>query len=92
MEDMETIKLILETAGIVVAAHDMTICYDERGEHRGGPNVCRITIFCSSTQGSLSVKHSDAIIRTTHPHHCMRNEGAKYELPKFVLCDPVNLA
>ncbi len=30
-EDMETTKLIIESAGIVVAAHDMTVCYDERG-------------------------------------------------------------
>ncbi|PNW75735.1 hypothetical protein CHLRE_12g538950v5 [Chlamydomonas reinhardtii] len=45
--DQETCKLIIESAGIIVAAPDMTICYDER--------------------------------------------GAKYELPKYVLAEPVNL-
>jgi hypothetical protein len=29
--DQHTSKLILETAGVVVAADDMTVCYDERG-------------------------------------------------------------
>ncbi|KAG2485045.1 hypothetical protein HYH03_016144 [Edaphochlamys debaryana] len=43
----ETSKLIIESAGIIVAVPDMTVCYDER--------------------------------------------GAKYELPKYVLSDPVNL-
>ncbi|GLC46664.1 hypothetical protein PLESTB_001549100 [Pleodorina starrii] len=46
--DQETAKLLIESAGIIVAAHDMTVCYDER--------------------------------------------GAKYELPKYVLSEPVNLA
>ncbi|KAG2426873.1 hypothetical protein HYH02_014725 [Chlamydomonas schloesseri] len=45
--DQETCKLIIESAGIIVAAPDMTICYDER--------------------------------------------GAKYELPKYVLAEPINL-
>eukprot|EP00983_Pelagomonas_calceolata_P120848 1160743-Pelagomonas_calceolata.AAC.8 len=30
-EDMESTKLILESAGIIVNTTDMTICYDERG-------------------------------------------------------------
>jgi hypothetical protein len=46
-EDMDTSRLILETAGIIVARHDMTVMYDER--------------------------------------------GVKYELPKYVLCEPSNL-
>jgi hypothetical protein len=29
--DMDTAKLIIESAGIIVASKDMTICYDERG-------------------------------------------------------------
>ncbi|KXZ42686.1 hypothetical protein GPECTOR_124g486 [Gonium pectorale] len=45
--DPDTCKLLIESAGIIVAAPDMTVCYDER--------------------------------------------GFKYELPKFVLSDPVNL-
>ncbi len=45
--DLPTAKLIIESAGIIVAAEDMTVCYDER--------------------------------------------GSKYELPKYVLSDPVNL-
>ncbi|GIL51983.1 hypothetical protein Vafri_7947 [Volvox africanus] len=43
----ETCKLLVESAGIIVAAADMSVCYDER--------------------------------------------GAKYELPKYVLSDPINL-
>ncbi|WIA12191.1 hypothetical protein OEZ86_003173 [Tetradesmus obliquus] len=46
-DDMATSRLILETAGIIVARHDMTVMYDER--------------------------------------------GVKYELPKYVLCEPSNL-
>ncbi|KAF6260522.1 hypothetical protein COO60DRAFT_1294336 [Scenedesmus sp. NREL 46B-D3] len=46
-EDMATTRLILDTAGIIVARHDMTIMYDER--------------------------------------------GGKYELPKYVLCEPSNM-
>lgn len=30
-EDDATARLIIETAGIIVAAPDMSICYDERG-------------------------------------------------------------
>jgi hypothetical protein len=45
--DLATAKLILESAGVIVASEDMTICYDER--------------------------------------------GSKYELPKYVLSDPVNI-
>ncbi|GFR42931.1 hypothetical protein Agub_g3829 [Astrephomene gubernaculifera] len=45
--DQDTCRLLIESAGIIVAAHDMTVCYDER--------------------------------------------GAKYELPKYVLSDPLNL-
>lgn len=45
--DMETARLILDSAGVIVAAEDMTIMYDERGN--------------------------------------------KYELPKYVLSDPVDL-
>ncbi|KAL4441871.1 hypothetical protein ABPG77_003787 [Micractinium sp. CCAP 211/92] len=45
--DLETARTILDSAGVIVAAADMSICYDERGR--------------------------------------------KYELPRFVLCDPVNL-
>jgi hypothetical protein len=30
-DDMDTARLILETAGIIVARHDMTVMYDERG-------------------------------------------------------------
>jgi hypothetical protein len=30
-EDMETAKLLIEAAGVIVASSDMTICYDERG-------------------------------------------------------------
>jgi hypothetical protein len=29
--DMDTARLILDTAGIIVARHDMTVMYDERG-------------------------------------------------------------
>lgn len=29
---MDTAKVIIESAGVVVATHDMTVCYDERGE------------------------------------------------------------
>jgi hypothetical protein len=47
-EDMETAKLIIESAGIIMASPDMTMCYDER--------------------------------------------GAKYDLPKYVLSFPTNLA
>ncbi|KAF5835162.1 ubiquitin domain-containing protein 2-like protein [Dunaliella salina] len=46
-EDMESVKLILESAGIIVNTTDMTICYDER--------------------------------------------GAKYDLPRYVLSEPLNL-
>mmetsp|Transcript_12486 Transcript_12486/g.26927 ORF Transcript_12486/g.26927 Transcript_12486/m.26927 type:complete len:131 (+) Transcript_12486:219-611(+) len=45
--EMATAKLIIESAGVIVASPDMTVCYDER--------------------------------------------GAKYELPKFVLSDPINV-
>lgn len=45
-EDMATSRLILETAGVIVARPDMTVMYDER--------------------------------------------GARYTLPKYVLCDPTN--
>ena len=45
---METARIILDSAGVIVAAVDMTICYDERGR--------------------------------------------KYELPRFVTCDPTNLS
>jgi len=47
-QDMATTRVIIDSAGIVVAAPDMTVCYDER--------------------------------------------GAKYEIPMFIVCDPVNLA
>lgn len=30
-EDMATARLILETAGVIVAKSDMTVMYDERG-------------------------------------------------------------
>ncbi|GFH10141.1 ubiquitin domain-containing protein 2, partial [Haematococcus lacustris] len=46
--DVETAKLIIDSAGIIVAAPDMHICYDEL--------------------------------------------GAKYELPQYVLSDPINMA
>ena len=46
--DLETARIILDSAGVIVAAVDMTICYDERGR--------------------------------------------KYELPRFVTCDPTNLS
>lgn len=46
-EDIDTAKLIIESAGIIVVAHDMTVCYDER--------------------------------------------GAKYELPKYVISNPINM-
>lgn len=46
-EDMATTRLILETAGVIVARADMTVMYDER--------------------------------------------GARYALPKYVLCDPTNV-
>ncbi|EFN57096.1 hypothetical protein CHLNCDRAFT_15068, partial [Chlorella variabilis] len=29
--DLETARIILDSAGVIVAAADMTICYDERG-------------------------------------------------------------
>lgn len=29
--DLPTAKIIVESAGIIVAAEDMTVCYDERG-------------------------------------------------------------
>ncbi|GAX82502.1 hypothetical protein CEUSTIGMA_g9929.t1 [Chlamydomonas eustigma] len=29
-EDMETAKVIIESAGIIIASPDMTLCYDER--------------------------------------------------------------
>ncbi|PNH10622.1 Ubiquitin domain-containing protein 2 [Tetrabaena socialis] len=29
--DVETCRLLIESAGIIVAAPDMTVCYDERG-------------------------------------------------------------
>lgn len=45
--DLGTARIILDSAGVIVAAADMSICYDER--------------------------------------------GSKYELPQYVLCDPVNL-
>ena len=31
---METVKLIIEAAGIVIAAKDMTVAFDERGVGR----------------------------------------------------------
>lgn len=46
--DLDTARTILDSAGVIVAAADMSICYDERGR--------------------------------------------KYELPRFVLCDPSNLS
>lgn len=30
--DLATAKVIVESAGIIVAAEDMSVCYDERGE------------------------------------------------------------
>lgn len=30
-EDMETTKLILEAAGVIVSKSDLSVCYDERG-------------------------------------------------------------
>ncbi len=32
---METCKLFIESAGIIVASPDMTVCYDERGKSVG---------------------------------------------------------
>ena len=38
--DMETTRLLIESAGIIVSTRDMTTCYDERGkcciQHGGG--------------------------------------------------------
>jgi hypothetical protein len=30
--DAATAKVIIESAGIIIAAKDMTVCYDERGD------------------------------------------------------------
>jgi hypothetical protein len=30
--DLATAKVILESAGVVVASDNMTVCYDERGQ------------------------------------------------------------
>ncbi len=36
--DLQTAKLILDSAGVVVASDDMSVCYDERGaEMRASP-------------------------------------------------------
>ncbi len=35
--DFETAKIIIESAGIIVAAPDMTVMYDERGACLPGP-------------------------------------------------------
>lgn len=32
--DLQTAKVILDSAGVVVTADDMTVCYDERGKPR----------------------------------------------------------
>ena len=32
--DMETTRLLIESAGIIVSTKDMTICYDERGNRK----------------------------------------------------------
>lgn len=38
--DFDTAKVLIESAGIIVASSDMTICYDERGA-RPGAGRCR---------------------------------------------------
>lgn len=47
--DQETCKLIIESAGIIVAAPDMTICYDERG--KGSPERRGVHSFLDGGEG-----------------------------------------
>ena len=72
---METVKLIIEAAGIVIAAKDMTVAFDERGgmlprsPHGYGCSCTEMTFLLSSPCFS----------------------GAKYDLPLYVLSLPTNL-
>ncbi len=37
--DIATARLLLESADVIVARPDMTLCYDERGEQRTMPGA-----------------------------------------------------
>ena len=45
---METVKLIIEASGIIMASKDMTVCYDERGEESGVSVLSHV--YCAGSQ------------------------------------------
>lgn len=83
-EDMATARLIIETAGIIVAGNDHrgSTFYDERGAR----------CFCSLDFPMLEMLRCQCY---SLPHsvlvHTACLTGAKYELPPYTLANPINM-
>jgi hypothetical protein len=71
--DIDTVRIIIESAGIVVARPDMTLCYDERGELRCLPPLVHLLAACGpATLASLTTACSQGGA-TSCPSLCGRH-------------------
>jgi hypothetical protein len=80
--DINLAQLIVDSAGIIVQSEDLSTCYDERGQ---------LHTFCwYAVVATKMVAFVYLGFRT-----CWRSvvciPGAKYDLPKYVLSEPINI-
>jgi Ubiquitin-binding domain len=72
--DLGTAKLIIDSAGIIVSASDMTVCYDERGDaslpaSQGDPDpdLAPSSLTRQSVRLTISVSSGCCSILPIHP-------------------------
>ena len=96
--DLATAKVILESAGVVVASDNMTVCYDERGEHccahltkryEVWPCVEHAHVCLHEVGGNWAALVQEACVESNRA--ALHAAGRKYELPKYVISTPTNL-
>ena len=81
--DLATAKVILESAGVVVASDNMTVCYDERGEAcpsvrqslEGRHNGFGLQQACSICSAAFSRPHRCQCVMGVIEQACMMMQG-----------------
>lgn len=67
--DPETMQLILDSAGVIVATEDMSTCYDERGARYQLPNYVLsrpVNLVRTSTSGKETVPEHSPRVQSLH--------------------------
>lgn len=95
--DIATARTIIDSAGIIVSADDMSICYDERGTWPTHVHIDPPAYALPAGAGNylpfpLALRLAGPSAPPQRgPAASGRGAGRKYELPQYVLSDPSNL-